>query len=174
MTFSPEIRALAAEAEAALRPQFDYIDNVSYENTARVMAAFAEHRVSEAIFQPSSGYGYDDRGRDTLDRIWADVMGAEAAFVRHQIVNGTQALAIGLFGLLRPGDLMLSIAGKPYDTLEEVIGIAGTPGNGSLRDFGVDYAQIDLLPDGQFNFPAIRAAMEENAGRVKVAFIQRS
>ena len=78
MIISPEIRALAAEAEAALRSQFDYIDNVSYENTARVMAAFAEHRVSEAIFQPSSGYGYDDRGRDTLDRIWADVMGAEA------------------------------------------------------------------------------------------------
>ena len=126
MIISPEIRALAAEAEAALRPQFDYIDNVSYENTARVMAAFAEHRVSEAIFQPSSGYGYDDRGRDTLDRIWADVMGAEAAFVRHQIVNGTQALAIGLFGLLRPGDLMLSIAGKPYDTLEEVIGCSPT------------------------------------------------
>ena len=109
MTFSPEIRALAAEAEAALRHQFDYIDNVSYENTARVMAAFAEHRVSEAIFQPSSGYGYNDRGRDTLDRIWADVMGAEAAFVRHQIVNGTQALAIGLFGLLQALNILSGV-----------------------------------------------------------------
>ncbi|MBO7175941.1 MAG: methionine gamma-lyase family protein [Clostridia bacterium] len=174
MTFSPELLALAAEAERDLKPQFEYIDGISFANTARVMEAFAEFRVSEAMFQPSSGYGYDDRGRDTLDRIWAHVMGAEAAFVRHQIVNGTQALAIGLFGLLRPGDLMLSIAGKPYDTLEEVIGIAGTPGNGSLRDFGVDYAQIDLLPDGAFDYPAIRETLTEHSGRVKIAFIQRS
>lgn len=174
MTFSPELLALAAEAEAALKLQFEHIDKISFENTARVMEAFREFRVSEAMFQPTSGYGYDDRGRDTLDRVWAQVMGAEAAFVRHQIVNGTQALAIGLFGLLRPGDLMLSIAGKPYDTLEEVIGIAGTPGNGSLRDFGVDYAQIDLLEDGKFDFPAIRAVLEKEGSRVKVAFIQRS
>ena len=174
MTFSSELLALAAQAERDLKPQFEYIDNISFANTTRVMDAFAEFRVSEAMFQPSSGYGYDDRGRDTLDRIWAHVMGAEAAFVRHQIVNGTQALAIGLFGLLRPNDLMLSIAGKPYDTLEEVIGIAGTPGNGSLRDFGVDYAQIDLLPDGNFDYPAIRRAFAENGSRIKVAFIQRS
>jgi len=138
------------------------------------MDAFREFRVSDTMFGSTSGYGYDDRGRDTLDQIWANVFGAEAAFVRQQIVSGTQALTIGLFGLLRPGDLMLSVAGKPYDTLEEVIGIVGTPGDGSLRDFGVDYAQIDLTSEGQFDFPAIRAALEENAGRVKMVFVQRS
>ena len=117
MTFSPELLALADRAEAALAPQFAHLSRISHHNTARVMAAFAEHHVDAACFNASSGYGYDDRGREVLDRIFADVMGAEAAFVRHSIANGTQALAIGLFGLLRPNDILLSIAGKPYDTL---------------------------------------------------------
>ena len=102
MKFSEHVLSLAAEAERALAPRFAEIDRIAFENTQKVMDAFREHRVSEAMFNPTSGYGYDDRGRDTLDRIWADVMDAEAAFVRHQIVNGTQALTIGLFGLLRP------------------------------------------------------------------------
>lgn len=169
-----KVNTLCAEAEQALRPQFEHIDHVSHVNTARVMQAFREERVSETMFAPSSGYGYDDKGREVLDRVFARVVGAPASFVRHQIINGTQALTIGLFGLLRPGDIMLSIAGKPYDTLEEVIGIAGTPGNGSLADFGVTYRQLDLTPDGKFNFPAVKAALEENAGRVKMVFIQRS
>jgi cystathionine beta-lyase family protein involved in aluminum resistance len=138
------------------------------------MNAFAEHRVSEAMFAASSGYGYDDRGRDTLDRIWADVMDAEAAFVRHSIVNGTQALAIGLFGLLRPNDIMFSIAGKPYDTLDEVIGNVGEAGNGSLRDFGVEYMQADLTPSGEFDCDRIRSVLEQYGKKVKVVFIQRS
>ena len=129
MQYSNEILSLAAKAEKDLAPHFARIDRIAFENTARVMDAFREFRVSDSMFGSTSGYGYDDRGRDTLDEIWADVMGAEAAFVRQQIVNGTQALTIGLFGLLRPGDLMLSVAGKPYDTLEEVIGIVGTPGD---------------------------------------------
>ena len=108
-----KISALVSEAEEKLKGIFAEIDRVSFENTKKVMAAFKEHRVSEAMFAASSGYGYDDHGRDTLDKIWADVMGAEAAFVRHNIVNGTQALTIGLFGLLRPNDIMFSIAGKP-------------------------------------------------------------
>ncbi len=174
MQYSNEILQLAAKAEKDLAPHFERIDRISFENTQRVMDAFREFRVSDTMFGSTSGYGYDDRGRDTLDQIWANVFGAEAAFVRQQIVSGTQALTIGLFGLLRPGDLMLSVAGKPYDTLEEVIGIVGTPGNGSLRDFGVDYAQIDLTSEGKFDFPAIRAALEENAGRVKMVFVQRS
>ncbi|MBE6660173.1 MAG: hypothetical protein E7605_02085 [Ruminococcaceae bacterium] len=174
MQYSNEILQLAAKAEKDLAPHFERIDRISFENTQRVMDAFREFRVSDTMFGSTSGYGYDDRGRDTLDQIWANVFGAEAAFVRQQIVSGTQALTIGLFGLLRPGDLMLSVAGKPYDTLEEVIGIVGTPGDGSLRDFGVDYAQIDLTSEGQFDFPAIRAALEENAGRVKMVFVQRS
>ncbi len=173
MNFSPELLSLAEQAELDLRDIFDRIDRISRENTASVMQAFADQHVSEAHFQPTSGYGYDDRGRDTLDLIWAQVMGAEAAIVRHQIVNGTQALAIGLFGLLRPGDTLLSVAGKPYDTLEQVIGISGTPGNGSLADFGVGYQQIDLLPDGEFDWNAIDAAFAADK-HIKVAFIQRS
>ncbi len=174
MIFSDKVLGLAAEAEEKLKDIFARVDAISFANTEKIMRAFAEHRVSEAMFAPTSGYGYDDRGRDTLDKIWADVMGAEAAFVRHSIVNGTQALTIGLFGLLRPGDIMFSIAGKPYDTLDEVIGNVGEPGNGSLKDFGVSYMQSDLLPDGSFDLDRIRAVLNENKGKVKVVFIQRS
>ncbi len=174
MEFSDKILTLAARAEAALSERFAHIDRVAFDNTKKIMDAFARHRVSEAMFNPTSGYGYDDRGREVLDAIWADVMGAEAAFVRHQIVNGTQALTIGLFGLLRPGDILFSVAGKPYDTLDEVIGNTGEPGNGSLRDFGVSYRQADLLPDGTFDEAAIQRVLQGEQGRVKVVFIQRS
>lgn len=174
MEFSERIKNLVREAENKLSGRFSEIDAISLENTARIMDAFREYRVSEAMFNPTSGYGYDDKGRDTLDEIWAEVMGAEAAFVRHSIVSGTHALTIALFGLLRPGDIMLSIAGKPYDTLEEVIGITGTPGDGSLRDFGVTYSQIDLLENGDFDLPKIEKALREGGARVKVVFIQRS
>lgn len=174
MNFSQTIVNLANRAEAALAERFAEIDRIAFENTNKVMDAFREHRVSEAMFNPTSGYGYDDRGRDTLDRIWADVMGAEAAFVRHQIVNGTQALTIGLFGLLRPGDILFSVAGKPYDTLDEVIGNAGEAGNGSLRDFGVEYRQADLRADGEFDVDEISRVLREEGERVKVVFIQRS
>lgn len=174
MQFSKKVLDLAEKAEKDLRDIFAKIDEVSFQNTDKVMDAFREFRVSDTLFNPTSGYGYDDNGRDTLDKIWARVMGSEAAFVRHQIVNGTQALTIGLFGLLRPGDVMLSIAGKPYDTLEEVIGITGKPGDGSLKDFGVSYRQVDLLEKGAFDFASIGKEIEANMGKVKVAFIQRS
>ena len=174
MQFCERILELAAQAEKALEPIFKEIDAVSFENTQKIMNAFREHRVSEANFAASSGYGYDDRGREVLDAIWADVMGAEAAFVRHSIANGTQALTIGLFGLLRPGDVLFSIAGKPYDTLDEVIGNSGTPGNGSLRDFGVEYRQADLFADGSFYKETIAKIIEEEKDRIKVIFIQRS
>ena len=175
MNFSEELLSLSAKAEAALAPQFAKIAALAHSNTAKVMRAFAEHRVDAACFAGSSGYGYDDRGRETLDRMFADVMGAEAAFVRHSIVNGTHALTIGLFGLLRPNDIMLSIAGKPYDTLEEVIGIAGERGNGSLADYGVEYRQIDLVDGKTLDLDAIAAFLRSPEGeRVKVCFIQRS
>ena len=177
MNFSQKILELTAQAEKDLAPIFSKIDEVSFHNTNKIMDSFREHRVATAMFDSTSGYGYDDRGRDTLDKIWADVMGAEAAFVRHNIVNGTQALTIGLFGLLRPGDLMCSVAGKPYDTLEEVIGIAGEPGNGSLADFGVRYKQIELINQEKIDFEQIgRVLNEEIAGGkpVKVIFVQRS
>ena len=168
------VSALVVEAEKKLADIFADIDKVSFENTKRIMNSFKEHRVSETMFAASSGYGYDDHGREALDAIWADVMGAEAAFVRHSIVNGTQALTIGLFGLLRPNDIMFSIAGKPYDTLDEVIGNTGKAGDGSLRDFGVEYMQSDLLADGSFDFDRIEAVLKEHKDRIKVVFIQRS
>ncbi|MBQ9112535.1 MAG: methionine gamma-lyase family protein [Clostridia bacterium] len=174
MAFSQKVLSLAADAERELADIFARIDSISFENTQKIMNAFKEHRVSEAVFNPTSGYGYNDRGREILDEIWADVMGAEAAFVRHSIVNGTQALTIGLFGLLRPGDIMFSIAGKPYDTLDEVIGNTGEAGNGSLRDFGVEYRQADLHEDGSFDLDRIREVLRHEGDRVKVVFIQRS
>ncbi len=174
MQFSDKVLSLVCEAEAALKERFDEIDKISFKNTQRIMNAFKEHRVSDTVFNSTSGYGYNDRGREVLDEVWADVMGAEAAFVRHSIVNGTQALTIGLFGLLRPGDILFSIAGKPYDTLDEVIGNTGETGNGSLKDFGVEYRQADLLPDGTFDFERIKQVLKTDGERIKVVFIQRS
>ena len=173
MNFDSRLLELANKAEVELKEIFDEIDKTEFENLGRVIDAFTEFRVADAMFDSTSGYGYDDKGRDTLDEIWARVMGAEAALVRHNIVSGTHALTIGLFGLLRPNDIMYSIAGKPYDTLEEVIGIVGEAGNGSLRDFGVKYMQADLV-DGGFDFEAIEKTLRENMGRVKVVFIQKS
>ena len=174
MQFSDKILELAREAEIALAPIFARVDEISFENTKKIMDAFREHRVSEPLFAATSGYGYDDRGREVLDRVWADVMGAEAAFVRHSIANGTHALTIGLFGLLRPGDILFSIAGKPYDTLDEVIGNVGKAGDGSLRDFGVEYRQADLFADGSFDRERISEVLRSEGERVKVIFIQRS
>ncbi len=173
MEFSEKILSLAQAAERDLKEVFEKIDRTAFENTGRVLDSFKEFRVSDVMFAPTSGYGYDDKGRDTLDEIWADVMGAEKAFVRHNIVNGTHALTIAMFGLLRPGDTMVSIAGKPYDTLEEVIGIAGEAGNGSLRDFGVDYEQIELK-DGRFDTEAIEITLKRLGSKAKVIWVQRS
>lgn len=173
MQFSETIRDLAAEAEKALAKRFAEIDKVSFENTAKVMDSFRIHRVSDSLFGSSSGYGIGDKGRDVLDEIWADVMGAEAAFVRTSLVSGTHALTVGLFGLLRPGDILYSVAGKPYDTLEEVIGISGDAGNGSLKDFGVSYRQTDLREDGNFRFAEIVSNLIDTKA-IKVVFIQRS
>ena len=158
--FSEKIQKLADEAESVLTDRFRSADMISYKNTEKVMNAFRTHRVSEAMFMPSSGYGYDDKGRDTLDLIYADVFGTEAAFVRHNIVSGTHALTIALFALLRPNDTMLSITGKPYDTLDEVISGTG----GSLREFGVNYSQTELGGD-------FISVIDDNT---KVVFIQRS
>ena len=174
MIFSKKIQDLALEAESALTAQYKHIDEVAFLNTQKVMDAFRNHRVSDTCFQSTSGYGYDDRGREVLEEVWADVMGAEAAVVRQTIISGTHALSIGLFGILRPGDVMYSVAGKPYDTLEEVIGLTGALGNGSLRDFGVDYEQTDLNTDGTFNFAEIEDKLRALGGRAKMVFVQRS
>lgn len=168
------IESIVREAEVKLAPIFAEIDRVSEVNTKKVLDAFRSNKVSDAMFASTSGYGYDDRGRDTLDKIYAEVFGCEAAFVRHSIASGTHALAIGLFGLLRTGDTMLSVTGKPYDTLDEVIGISGESGRGSLSDFGIDYEQIDLLPDGSVNINAVKDRLSALGDKCKVAFIQRS
>ena len=173
MQFSKKILDLTAEAEEKLAPLYREIDAVSFRNTEKIMNAFRQHRVSDSMFGTSSGYGNNDRGREVLDEIWAEVMGAEAAFVRVGIVSGTHALAIGLYGLLRPGDILYTIAGKPYDTLEEVIGLCGKPGNGSLKDFGVDYLQTDLNADGSFRVAEIAENLRKYPN-IKVVFIQRS
>ena len=168
-----DLISLTAKAERDLAQIFADIDRISFENTKRVIDSFKNNRVDDSCFAGTSGYGYDDKGRDTLDKIYAEVFGAEAAFVRHSIVNGTQAIAIALYGLLRPNDIMLSVTGKPYDTLEEVIGIAGECGNGSLADFGVEYRQVDL-DNGKINFDAIEKQLTECGERVKIVFLQRS
>ena len=165
-----DLMLLAGEAEKELKNRFEELEEISQRNTERVLDAFREHRVSEGHFAASTGYGYDDRGREAIERIYARLFDCEAALVRHSIVNGTHALAIGLYGLLRPGDTLLSVAGKPYDTLEEVIGIAGEPGNGSLADFGVKYEQVELK-NGKLDFEEIDKKLDD---KVKVVFVQRS
>ena len=172
--FSEKILNISLDAERELAPIFDKIDKIAFENTARVLESFKEFKVSESMFAGTTGYGYDDVGRDTLDKIYAEVMGAESAFVRHSIVNGTQALTIGLFGLLRPNDVMLSVTNRPYDTLCEVVGIEGESGNGSLKDFGVQYEQVDFKNKTEIDFDGIEAKLNEFGDRVKVVFIQRS
>ena len=167
----PEIYEMAARAEARIRPQFDAIDRTAELNTRRVMEAFQDQRVSESCFAGTTGYGYDDLGRETLDRIYAQVFGAEAALVRLQFVNGTHALTAALFALVKPGDILLAVTGSPYDTLRTAIGLCGD-GFGSLRFYGVDYAQVDLTKSGEPDYDAIRAAASD--GRVTAVAVQRS
>ena len=174
LAFSEELLELSAKAKSELAPIFEEIDQVSEKNTRRILSAFYEHKVSDALFSGTSGYGYDDRGRDVLDEIWADVFGTEDAMVRHSIVNGTQAISTALYGVLRPGDILLSVTGKPYDTLDEVIGVTGERGNGSLADFGVEYRQIDMIDGKTVDIEAVKKTLSELDSRVKVAFIQRS
>lgn len=171
--FCEKILNIASEAEVALAPIYKKIDEIAYKNTARVLEIFKEHRVSDSMFSGTTGYGYDDIGRETLDKVYADAFGAECAFVRHTIPNGTTALTIGLFGLLRPGDIMLSVTNEPYDTLCEVIGLKGANGDGSLADFGVKYDQVNFK-NGEIDFDGIENKLNEYGDRVKVVFIQRS
>ena len=169
---STEILNLAKDAEESAKAFFEGIDEIAAFNQAKVLSAFSRARVSYAHLGDTTGYGYDDIGRDTLDKIFADVFGAECAYVRHNIVSGTQALASCLFGILRPGDTICSVVGGPYDTMEEVIGIRGDGDYGSLKDLGVSYRQIDLLPSGEVDYNKIMSTFSEN--EIKLALIQRS
>ena len=166
--FDPSLLTLAENAERTAAAAFAKIEAVERRNAEKVLGAFIRHGVSAAHLQGSTGYGYGDRGRDTLDEIYAEAFGCEDALVRSSLASGTHALAVALFGVLRPGDLLLSLTGKPYDTLEEVIGLRGE-GAGSLRDFGVRYDEV-ALRDGKIDLPA---ALEKAAG-AKVCYLQRS
>ncbi|MDY4922031.1 methionine gamma-lyase family protein, partial [Frisingicoccus sp.] len=165
----PEVYDFCKEIENTLEDRFKTIDETAEYNQMKVLMAMQKNNVSEACFQPSSGYGYDDLGRDTLEKVYADVFHTEDALVRPHITCGTHALTIALSGNLRPGDELLSPVGKPYDTLEGVIGIR--PQTGSLAEYGVTYRQVDLLPNGDFDFENIKKAINE---RTKLVTIQRS
>ncbi len=166
---SEEVRAYGQKIEESLKDRFRQFDETAEYNQLKVLHAMQENRVSEGCFNYVSGYGYNDQGRDTLEQVYASVFHTEAALVRPQITCGTHALAIALSANLRPGDELLSPVGKPYDTLEEVIGIR--PSKGSLAEYGVTYRQVELLEDGYFDYPAIEAALNE---RTKLVTIQRS
>lgn len=157
------------EVEASLKDRFEKLDEVAEYNQMKVLAAMQKHRVSAECFNGTTGYGYNDLGRDTLEEVYATCFKGEAALVRPQITCGTHALALALMSNVRPGDEILSPVGKPYDTLEEVIGIR--PSKGSLAEYGVTYAQVDLLADGGFDFDGIRNAIND---RTKLVTIQRS
>ncbi len=163
---------LMLETEKELENSFVRVDKMAEINQLKVLKAFQDNRISYAHFGETSGYGYDDMGRDALDRVYADAFGAEDAIVRHNIVSGTQAIASCLYGLLRPGNTMLSVVGAPYDTLEEVIGIRGGEDCGSLKDFGVAYKQVDLLDNGDIDYNKIMSTLKSD--KIKLVLIQRS
>ena len=163
------IDELIKESELELTDKFKEIDELAYKNSKKVLDAFQKFNVSQAHFNSTTGYGYDDLGRDTIEKIFADIFGCEDALVRSQFISGSHALTVALFAYLRPGDLMLSITGTPYDTLHEVIGI--TPNNSSLASFGVKYDLIDLV-DNEFDEEKILDYLQKNT--VKLIEIQRS
>lgn len=168
---SEEVKRLGDRAQSELTEQFGHIDAVSQHNTEKVLSAFHKHRVSDSDFAGTTGYGYGDTGRDKLDAIYAELFGAEDALVRIGFVNGTHAISSALFGVLRPGDTLLSAVGAPYDTLQNVIGITGK-GYGSLKEFGVNYLQAELTPDNKPDYKEITAAASQPG--VKAVLIQRS
>ncbi len=169
MGISREVFAFGEKIWNSLSGRFAEIDAVSEYNQLKVIGAMQKNRVSEACLLGTTGYGYNDLGRDTLEAVYADIFHTEDALVRPQITCGTHALALSLMSNLRPGDELLSPVGKPYDTLEEVIGIR--PSRGSLKEYGISYRQVDLLPDGSFDFEGIRKAVNE---KTKLVTIQRS
>ena len=167
----PQVYEMAARAEERIRSRFAKIDAVAEKNTRRVMEAFQDNRVSDSCFAGTTGYGYDDLGRETLDKIYAQLFGAEAALVRINFVNGTHALTTAMFALVKPGDTILAVTGTPYDTLRSAIGISGD-GFGSLKFYGVNYGEVALTAEGKPDLPAIEKAASDE--KVTAVMIQRS
>ncbi len=166
----PEVYELARQAEEEIRPQFERIDRIAMLNTRKVMTAFQDNKVSDSCFAGTTGYGYDDLGREVLDKVYAQVFCTEAALVRIGFVNGTHALSAALFGILKPGDTLLSVTGLPYDTLRNAIGIEGDC-HGSLKFYGINYRQGDLK-NGEADLEAIKAALSDRS--IAAVLIQRS
>lgn len=166
----PEVYELARQAEEEIRPQFERIDRIAMLNTRKVMTAFQDNKVSDSCFAGTTGYGYDDLGREVLDKVYAQVFCTEAALVRIGFVNGTHALSAALFGILKPGDTLLSVTGLPYDTLRNAIGIEGDC-HGSLKFYGINYKQVDLK-NGEADLEAIKAALSDRS--IAAVLIQRS
>lgn len=169
MGLSPAVYAFGEKILSTLQGRFEEVDRLAELNQAKVVSAMQKNRVSASCFAATTGYGFDDMGREILERVYADTFHTEAALVRPQITCGTHALTVALSANLLPGDELLSPVGRPYDTLEEVIGIRPSPC--SLKEYGVSYRQVDLLPDGTFDYEGIRAAINE---KTKVVTIQRS
>lgn len=186
MQISTFSRELANAAEAALAPTFAKIDQTARTNTEHVLDCFKSCGVSESFFTPSTGYGSGDRGRDALDKLAAEIFRAEAGFIRPSLLSGTHTLAVALYGILRPGDIMLSVTGRPYDTLTKVLGLDQTgdekpqiSSEGSLRDLGVDYRQLELLPDPftaeePIDVPVMVEFIRRHGEKVKMVYVQRS
>ena len=171
--FSEKITELSKKAKGLCASEFSEIDKITEYNQQKMLKAFIDNHVSESVFAESTGYGYSDRGREILERVFSDAFGAEDALVRYQFTCGTHTLAVGLFGLLRPGDTMLCVSGTPYDTIQPVIGISDNENNeGSLRDFGITYKQVDLKPDGTLDFDKIEETVKRE--RPAMVYIQRS
>lgn len=168
--FHPKLLQLAKEAEREVRPYWEKIEEISYFNQLKVLKAFHRAKVSDYHFAGSTGYGYGDSGRETLEEVYADVFGAEKALVRVQISSGTHAIALCLYGILRPGDEVLSLTGDPYDTLEEVLGTRGE-GYGSLKEWGIIYKKIELTEEGKIDYAALKEAINE---KTKMILLQRS
>ena len=169
MGISQKVYEYGEKTIEKLKSRFDEIDKVAEHNQAKVIAAMQKNRVSATCFAATTGYGYDDVGRDNLEKVYSDVFHTEAALVRPQITCGTHALTVALSANLLPGDELLSPVGLPYDTLQEVIGIRKSPC--SLAEYGVTYRQVDLLEDGTFDYDGIRKAIH---GKTKMVTIQRS
>ncbi len=169
--FDEKLLSIDSEIINSTKEQFEKIDSIVQYNQQKVLSAFIKNRVSETHLGISTGYGYDDIGRETLEKLWADCMGAEDSLIRHNFVSGTHTLCVALFGILRPNDKMLCLTGRPYDTLIGVLGIDGHS-DGSLADFGVKYSQVDLKADGYPDEEGIISALKKDT--YKVAYIQRS
>lgn len=171
LQISEKVRALGVQAQADLSEQFARIDAIAEFNTQKILAAFQNHRVSESYFAGTTGYGYDDLGRDRLDAIFAEIFGTEDALVRIGFVNGTHAISCALFGALKPGETLVSAVGAPYDTMLGVIGITDK-GPGSLRQYGIHYKQVDVTAEGRPDLDGIVAAVQDST--VSTVLIQRS